>query len=217
MRPIAKGQAPFVAAKYSGYQSPLFDTIGGYCSYCEMPLPHDVEIEHKLPKKQFPAYAHDWQNLLLSCKNCNASRRKTLSNYHKHYWPDLHNPFYYLDFSNGLVRIKNGLNSRQLAKIQNTIDLVKLDIKPQNNVKDQRWQKRKEAFDTACMAKQCLIANSSNDMVDFILQSAKNTGFWSIWMTVFATDTNIKKRLVNEFTGTCQTCFDSNLQPIKRP
>lgn len=217
MRPVNKGGAPFIAFKYSEYQSDLFNKIGGYCSYCEMPLPHDVEIEHKLPKRQYPVYKHKWKNLLLSCKNCNTHKGES-SNYKNCYWSDINNPFYYLDFSDGIVKIKNGLNGRQQAKIQNTISLVGLDLKPQNNIKDQRWRRRKEAFETANLALKLLNTYAdSKVVVDNIIHNAKHTGFWSIWMTVFTNHINIKQRLINEFAGTCQTCFDSNLQPRERP
>jgi RNase P subunit RPR2 len=171
MRPIRKGKTPFAAQKYSEYQVELTKKIGFYCSYCEMPLTHNVEIEHKIPKKQFPKYENDWRNLLLSCKNCNTSKSKTIV-YRMYAWSDLFNPFYFLDYSNGILKQKYPNN-----KTNEIIKLFKLDIQPKNATKDQRWSRRQEAYNTAMIAMQCLAQNHSQLMVDCVINNAKATGF----------------------------------------
>lgn len=43
------------------------------CAYCESKVPHVAHshIEHYHPKKKYPQYTFDWQNLLLACGKCN--------------------------------------------------------------------------------------------------------------------------------------------------
>jgi len=50
----------------------------GKCAYCESEIGHvsDAHIEHYRPKARFPHLTFDWDNLLLACGICNASRYK---------------------------------------------------------------------------------------------------------------------------------------------
>jgi hypothetical protein len=49
-----------------------------------------------------------------------------------------------------------------------------------------------------------------------IIRLAKAKGFWSVWMTAFQDDINMRKLLINEFKGTSHNCFDTNTLPIQR-
>ena len=55
--------------------TPLIEAYGRYCAYCETPISELVQVEHLLPKSQYPTFALDPDNLLLACGPCN--RRKT--------------------------------------------------------------------------------------------------------------------------------------------
>ncbi len=50
-----------------------------------------------------------------------------------------------------------------------------------------------------------------------ILITAINTGFWSVWMTVFAEDSGMLLRFVTSFVGTETACFDAEMNPVPRP
>lgn len=54
-------------------------------------------------------------------------------------------------------------------------------------------------------------------MGEQIVETAKTRGFLSVWMTVFAEDTDMLKRFIYSFEGTCQSCFNDQFQPIPRP
>ncbi len=51
----------------------LMGRIGKICSYCEQVLPDSVELEHCVPKGEFPYFWITWDNFLLSCGSCNTS------------------------------------------------------------------------------------------------------------------------------------------------
>jgi uncharacterized protein (TIGR02646 family) len=49
------------------------------CSYCECKLDEEskyMEVEHFLPKDDYPNLVVEWDNLLPSCKRCNVRKRK---------------------------------------------------------------------------------------------------------------------------------------------
>jgi len=50
-----------------------------------------------------------------------------------------------------------------------------------------------------------------------IVALARATGFWSVWMTVFTEDQDMRRRLIDAFPGTSIACFDEQLRPLPRP
>ena len=50
-----------------------------------------------------------------------------------------------------------------------------------------------------------------------ISRLAAATGFWSVWRTVFAADSDMLGRFDAKFPGTYQTQFNAAGQPIPRP
>jgi uncharacterized protein (TIGR02646 family) len=53
----------------------LLDLSGGECAYCGLFVGNDhLQVDHILPKEEFPFLAYAWENLLPSCDACN--RRK---------------------------------------------------------------------------------------------------------------------------------------------
>ncbi len=82
---------------YGMYRGLLLSDLGSYCSYCEIVLTHSVEVEHKVAKGAIATWDNLWDNFLLACKNCNASKGdkpnqgfgKGEKTYAKNYiWPD---------------------------------------------------------------------------------------------------------------------------------
>lgn len=58
-------------------QQSLFQQYGRYCAYCEIPITStNPDIEHILPKAQFPALQMYWFNFVPACKICNESFKK---------------------------------------------------------------------------------------------------------------------------------------------
>lgn len=74
MRPVDKGDCPYISIiTYSDAFPYLDKQIGGYCSYCEMPILNAPAVEHKESKNSGGART-DWNNLLLSCVYCNSRK-----------------------------------------------------------------------------------------------------------------------------------------------
>jgi hypothetical protein len=53
---------------------PLMKRLADYCSYCETRLTGLLEVEHTVPKSQFPTFAVDWDNFLIACGPCNTAK-----------------------------------------------------------------------------------------------------------------------------------------------
>lgn len=52
MRPIDKGESPYEAIReYQEAEPYLSSRIGRYCSFCELPIFHVPEVEHKEGKR----------------------------------------------------------------------------------------------------------------------------------------------------------------------
>lgn len=91
MRPVDKGEEP--KKKYSKYQDAekiLEERIGAYCSFCELPIMHVPEVEHKEAKAQGGELLA-WKNLLLSCKYCNTRKGEKVAAGEKdlYLWADI--------------------------------------------------------------------------------------------------------------------------------
>ncbi|WAC73002.1 hypothetical protein OU995_26415 [Roseateles sp. SL47] len=64
-----------------------------------------------------------------------------------------------------------------------------------------------EAWDRAKRAKERLARCPCDEMREQIVDSAEAKGFWSVWMTVFADDPEMLKRLLAALPGTRASLF----------
>jgi hypothetical protein len=58
---------------YKQATAPLSTQIGKICSYCEQFLPDDADLEHCVPKAEFPYTWIAWPNFLFACGACNGN------------------------------------------------------------------------------------------------------------------------------------------------
>jgi hypothetical protein len=67
----------------------LQDTIGYYCSFCEMPITVSQAVTSKYTRvlKRMPT-VQDWDGLLLACDYCQVHRTADVSNLGDYLWPD---------------------------------------------------------------------------------------------------------------------------------
>ncbi|HWV70419.1 MAG TPA: HNH endonuclease [Pseudosphingobacterium sp.] len=103
MRPIDKGSRPQLAGKnlevksYAEWRKHLIDRIGYYCSYCNIPLSHSLNIEHVVPKvPRDGENAGDylqWENVLLACGPCNNKKGNNPIKPDQLYLPENNNTF----------------------------------------------------------------------------------------------------------------------------
>lgn len=231
MRPIVRGECPkkdgkdIVYSDYANARGELIERIGEQCSYCEQHLDSSLAIEHKQPKK--PAGVTlvntkqrelDWHNFLLACVNCNSTKGDLDVVLEDYFWPDRDNTFRAFKYSQGgIVSPAEGLSPIDFERAKRTIGLLGLDKQPLNDpaAKDRRWQNRGEAWDIATRSKHNLMRANSPEMKEQIILTAHS--YWSVWMTVFSDDPDMKQRFIAAFKGTATDCFDENFNPCPRP
>lgn len=63
-----------VTALYKSASVPLTQELGPFCSFCETPLPGLLEVEHCVPKSEYPTFSLLWSNFLLACSPCNTAK-----------------------------------------------------------------------------------------------------------------------------------------------
>jgi uncharacterized protein (TIGR02646 family) len=228
MRPIERGDIPRdkdgkpkVFAEHANAKPDLIRRLGQYCSYCEMRIPAGLAVEHIKPKSRYPGLALTWSNFLLSCINCNSIKGSQDINLDDYYWPDRDNTARAIKYlSGGRVQVNSEiLGAAEQERARRTIELTGLDRKFDNNptASNLRWNNRREAWDIAVRSLQRLEKNNYPDMREKIVEHAQDNGFWSVWMTVFQDDTDMLKRFIKAFPGTCQACFDADLAAVPRP
>lgn len=211
MRPVDKGTNTTVFSEYAQAKGDLLDRIGPYCSYCERPC--DLAVEHIAPKAKYPDRLLDWMNFLLACVNCNGIKTDKDTLAERHLFPDKANTAYAFVYGqDGRVRTNPNLADDEFAVAQRTLELVGLDRFPRLDGRrsDLRWQWRDEAWRIAEISREQLLRNPSEELRQQITFTAKKTGYFSVWMTVFASDADMKRRFLDTFPGTRRTCFDDD-------
>lgn len=224
MRPIFRGPAPHIYAKYQDAIGDLEDRLGRYCSYCERYLPVSLAVEHVAPKSREPALCRIWDNFLLGCTNCNSVKQDQPTNHADFLWPDHDNTLKAFDYENrGLVQVGSDLPPDVRIKAQRLMDLVGLDRHPgqprskKPRKRDKRYQQREEVWQLAERHRQTLKHENTTVVRELITDLAVAYGFFSVWMTVYADDIDMRIRLVAAFRGTATDCFDATRQVIPRP
>ncbi len=205
---------------YSEARTPLMERLGDYCSYCELPCNEGPDVEHVQPKSLQPDLERDWTNLLLSCVFCNSTKGKQAVALNDYLWPDRDNTFSAFTYERDRapkpsVRLDPLLGTKATA----TLELLGLEREPGHPLltkNDRRWSKRKDAWDKAARARSYLESQPSEQMRAIIVDMALSTGFWSVWMTVFAEDRDMLRRFLSCFPGTWVKCFDADFRPQRR-
>lgn len=215
MRPVRRNKSPRTSEfdDYSQAQAELISRLGSYCSYCERRIATLLAVEHIQPKN-LPAYAHlrgRWENFLLACVNCNSTKTNKDVNLAQVLLPDRDNTFAAYDYTeDGKVFVKPDLGAAVRDAALATLSLVGLD-KQMSRVEDangkmvaiDRVAQRMEAWLIAQESKSDIEADPTNDALRRAsVRTATQSGFFSIWMTVFDGDTDMKQRLVRAFAGT---------------
>lgn len=228
MRPIRRGSSPQDRdfRPYTKAKDALVARIGRYCNYCERYMETSLAVEH-IQAKILPHYAHlegCWENFLLGCASCNSSKGKAdllLANFQI---PDRDNTLLaFLYHSDGRIEPAQALGRSLRSVAEATVELLGLDqiSKPPVDKKRRHAieQRRKERKDRWLVASQVRV-QMENDPANSELREAfvnlvKKTGYFSIWMAVFADDPDMRNRLIDAFPGTRESgCFDANGAPI---
>lgn len=208
---------------FSSYQSArrdLINNFGGYCSYCEMKLDASLAVEHVQPKSLHEDLKLEWGNFLLCCTNCNSTKWDKDPGLLACAWPDRDNTFLAYSYSEGgIVEVAKGLTAAQKALATETMNLVGLGKKADTaKASDRRWIERRNAWGRANLAKDRLSRNFNNiDMREQIVDTCIAGGYWSVWMTIFEDDADMRQRFIDAMPGTEKNCFDVQTSPLPRP
>lgn len=212
MRPVNKGKAPDVKfKKYQEAEPYLEKRIGIFCSFCEFPIQHVPEVEHKEAKAE-GGDELEWENLLLSCKYCNTRKGKIVKKGEKdkYLWPDEDDTFHVYSYKNGIPELNTEYLKSQRQEItekaENTYQLVNLRNIPKPGVRDRRFATRIEAYNCANVSLETWKTVNSTEYKEYslkqIIQLAKAVGFFSVWMEVFSDYEEVQRNLIVAFPGT---------------
>lgn len=224
MRPLnraehAAGDEPF--ANYAQAKPALIDAIGGFCSYCEAHQGEGLDVEH------VHAIDNDgprlrWDNFLLSCSVCNSLKGTKNAGRDGYCWPDRDNTgrAFRVD-ATGRISITPQLEPAERSLAQATASLLNLLSFPGSNPPpsraDRRVEQRRKMWKKAIAMRQMLASQDSDLARHFLSEAAAANGFWTVWMTVFQDDPDLRRRLIEAFPGTAGECFDATTAFVKRP
>lgn len=226
MRPVElqsplepNGQLMNFVGDYRKAKLPLTEQLGCYCSFCETPAPlASLEVEHILPKKIYPDSEFVWENFLLACRNCNATKGVKDTRRLAPYLPHTHNLLCYVQFQYGQIRLKSGLSNAEQRGTEAFIELVGLAKVPttENYLEaDDRWEKRLIAYEHAKKFKDSYSKNPEL-VLPLIIADAQESGFFAIWFFVFADFPPVRAALLQAFKGTAISAFNAQYEPVER-
>jgi len=225
MRPVRRNSSPITGDfnDYSDAKKYLVSRFGSYCSYCERKIATNLAVEHIEPKNgNFgkPLLEKKWSNFLLACVNCNSSKGSKQIIFNDIFLPDRDNTFYAFQYySDGKIKVNSSLNSRNSTIAKNTLKLLGLDKDIRKTLDEYDKQisldkasQRMEVWGIAEEALKDYESNLTNQAVKrLIIENMKANGFFSIWMTVFDSYSDMKNLFIDGMDGTRESgCFDSN-------
>jgi uncharacterized protein (TIGR02646 family) len=237
MRPLERGAAPTERDPGTGLQVPvsfptyaharphLLRRMGAWCCYCEIPLTSTLAVEHVVAKAPSPGLITTWTNLLLVCNNCNATKNDlvaTPADLTSYLWPDQDRTFDLIMVqAPGRIRVRPTATPAEAAKADATLRLCGLQVEPgagmdklkEETMTDLRWMRRHEIWRIAERDRDRLLRGGNRDFRDSIVEKAKLTGFFSIWLTIFQDDAQMVSDLISAFQGTST----ARLLPLPKP
>lgn len=231
MRPVRRGPSPkpHDFANYRDAFPELVLRLGLFCSYCERRIPTQLAVEHIQPQAlpQYAALKGRWENFLLACVNCNSTKSDKNIVLANALLPDRDNTFVAFTYAqDGTVGIDGALPPIAASQAQATLKLVGLDkaIAEATDcngtlVAIDRVAQRMETWLLALTSKDDLDTEpQSTALRRQIVRTAVESGFFSIWMAAFASDADMRGRLIDAFAGTRgSACFDPSTAVPVRP
>jgi uncharacterized protein (TIGR02646 family) len=232
VKPVDKGPNVIGINDYRSAKPDLIDRIGAFCSYCECAAsPQNLQVEHIYPQAAtaHPRRIRNWRNFLLSCNSCNSSKRASLGNgkqrglLKRMLWPHIDNTFRaYIYRKDGRVDLSDDLPDHLRPKAEALRDMVGLLRSPDAAVSYEDWgiayggvTKRSEAWGIGERALAAYTENPSRKQLDTLLDLFQKHGYFSIWMTVFASHSEVRSELIR-VSKAAQMCFDASTKPVTR-
>ena len=219
MRPVERGVTDEKFKEYQDAKGLLLDRLGQYCSYCERHFPGGLAVEHIQPKDSNPDLELEWSNFLLSCINCNSTKKDKTIVLDDYFWVDQHNTLLAFEYKpGGIIVVNPNLNEEQQRRAKRTLELFGLEKRPSRTgqARDLRWSNRILAWDLAQEERQELQNFDTPLRRNSTVKLAVSRGYWSVWMTVFKDDSDMLERFIKAFPGTAN-CFEpTTFQPVPR-
>lgn len=218
MRPLDKGIPQKDYSDYSDAKPGLKARNGPFCAYCEMPVRDLGYVDHVHPLANGGA-ALDWSNFLLSCFFCNRTKWNNNQNREGYLWPDIDNTDLAFEYNKQfIIKPFAELADQQKKASQNLINLTGIDrTADDSSLKDTRWRNRNEAWAKAeAMYEAWQTGLNQPGLRIAIPEVAHSTGFYSIWMAVFATVPEVQNAIRQKFPNTYQQ-VDEHGRRIIRP
>lgn len=218
MRPVKKGEAPKTYTAYKYAKDDLIERLGYYCSYCEMNISNQADVEHVAPKSKNKDLELEWDNFLLGCKACNILKSNNNNDRIGYPFPDEYNTAYLFSYKNGKVEIRDGLNVEDQAMAKKLFELVQLDREKQTSGQnDDRCYSRQLEFKKACDSlnryKDYIALEPSEELLNIYIENHIVTAFFSVWLEVFKDYPRVKKVILENIPGTAMECYDENMEP----
>lgn len=235
MRPVERGAVPqingadVIFAHYRDARDLLMERIGGYCSYCEVPMPSGADVEHVQPKSRNLALERDWNNFLLGCTSCNSVKGARDVALDEFLWPDRDNTLRAFVYEREKPpELAPTLGAALQPKAIATLTLTGLNRHPapghpKPTKRDRRWLERDRMWRLAEHTRALLASIPAaeiarrDEAAGLIVIAAVGYGFFSVWMAVFAGDVPMRRRLLAAFAGTAANCFDGTANLVARP
>lgn len=227
MRPVRRNSSPFHQG-VRDYREALPLLVSRPGSYCERRISTNLHVEHIQPKDlpQHRNLVNQWNNFLLACVNCNSTKGTKDPGLAGMYLPDRDNTFVAFAYlQDGSVSPTKGTAlHRHMA--EETLALTGLDKRGRDSIDENgklvaldRFKQRMETWMIALESRQDIQSNPNNEAVrKWVLRTAEERGFFSIWMAVFDGDLDMRNRLIDAFPGTRGSgCFDPVTTDPVRP
>jgi len=220
MRPVNRGEIPKkedgsdkVYTSYKQAKDDLRERLGSYCSYCEMNIENQPDIEHVSPKSKDPTLEKEWSNFLSACKSCNIIKDDNNDGRNGYVFPDTHNTSFLYEYSENNVTVKDNLPDDIKVLATATFNLVNLNRKlDTSNMTDDRQFARNNSWNKAQEALKDFLVLPENDAM--IRQTARScNGFFSMWIQIFKDYPEVKKAILENINGTDMQCYDENFNP----
>jgi len=238
MRPTRRGISP-QSTDYGNYQdakTELISRLGSgwikkrhkasYCSYCERSIATNLAVEHIEPKNgEFaqPQLIGSWTNFLLACVNCNSTKGSKQVQFDKLFFPDRDNTFYAFEYlEDGSVIPSNQLSLQDSHIAQSSLALVGLDKELRENydsegnlIAQDIASQRIEVWGIAENLLEDYMSSPIAVVKNLIVENMVLSGFFSVWMTVFKDQQDMKILFIDALKGTKESgCFDSTGEVI---
>ena len=209
MRPVNKGDSPRDYYTYNEAKDDLRNILGTYCSYCEMNISNQPDIEHVSPKSKNHKLETDWNNLLLACKTCNGIKSNNNQDRRGYIFPDTDNTASAYKYTKTKITINKSLSKDKKKLAAFTHNLIKLNRKKdsKNRIDDRQfarlteWEKAVESLDD-------YIVCNTPEMKRQIGRSP--SGFFSSWLEIFKDYPEVKEEILKNVKGSAMDCYDRN-------